>query len=247
MVIQKNKYTKLKVIPSEVIRKQGESFVKPDVDYDSQIPIYYDKYWLNRKLSKIYIMEQDKDSSSEEDQSSSEDSDSYVSCSINPDILKKDFAKEDMNLIGFNDNFRDIQIRERVMDKHVLTDERVQIEQIEKQLVNVFLNYIKYLRTPLDTEDSNIDEIIENSDLVDNFFQQSLITKINGELSGYKYQYSDETEDSEISIEIMEIMHLKGLQIVRELNLPSLDIIISNNDYNRGLMEYKYNDIKTHT
>jgi hypothetical protein len=158
---------------------------------------------------------------------------------VNQNIYIKNFSEKNMNLLGFSNKFEDASVKERVMDSHVLSEETIRIERVKEQLVSIFLDYIQYLVKPISLENMKIPA------LVDNFFLHCHKTKINAESMGYKYEFANPSEDTELSIDFKEIMHVKGVQIVRELNLPPEDVIIINNDYDRGLMEYSFNKIRT--
>ena len=153
------------------------------------------------------------------------------------------FSEENINLIEFSDKFKDVPRKERKLDTYVLNEETIRIERIREQLIILFNEYIEYLATPVEIqklEDAN------KPNLINNFFDHCHKIKINAQKHGYQYEYAHPTEDIALSLSIKEIMHVKGLQITRDLNLHANDIIITNNDYERGLMEYTYNNVRKH-
>ena len=208
-------------------------------------------------------------------------------------ILNFDETVNDNFLLDFSGKFKKIPKKRREFDGRVLTEQRIRLENIEEQFVDLFLDYINFLTIPtkeileqfsqIKFEDEKTEEYSEDfseetakdykkdkktledvsvkeeekiknenleeliPDLVDNFYLKCFEKKLILEKMGFKYKMKKNLQDQEnkIKMNIKEIMHIKGLQILRDLNLEDKKIVILNNSYDKGYMEYGLNEVKT--
>ena len=141
------------------------------------------------------------------------------------------------------------QIQGQVLAGHVRPiQERIEFESIREEYLHLFMEYIDFLKTPLksqiqaasgyhkvaipDGEESFLSRIIQNKAiLADHGFE-------------YKAKSNIDWESSVTTVDIKELMHIRGLSIKRSVNPSPEEVVITVNDYDQGYLEYGFNSNK---
>ena len=209
--------------------------------YCDSIPEYYEDYWLLKKIKSLEKRYKNLNLFDESDLM-------YYRARAGLSgkrSLKKLYPEQqqipasDLLLLDFSGKFKDMQTRSRKYDNYVLNEQTLQIEKIHEKFASIFLEYLHFLSTPLNLKHPPLPS------LVDNFYEHCIKNKVYSENLGYQYKFARNFKESQISVDIKEILHIKGLQIVRDLNHFGEDIVIKTNDFDAGFIEYDLNYIKT--
>lgn len=198
------------------------------------IPKYYEQKWLLLRIKKIKEKYPNLEDFNEAELIKYREW-ARLAPPKQPQQAHSGLSVGDLLLLDFSGKFKKMPRRRRKYDEFVLNEETLRIENIHEKFAKIFLEYVRFLSTPVDLENPVLPS------LVDNFYEHCLKHKLHSERLGYRYQIAENLDESQLSVEIKEILHIKGLQIVRELNFDGPKVVIKTNNFDAGFIEYSKN------